>query len=60
MEIARAWREYLSAWKDYRFVMDRGREIDCERVRLKAIADRGVASSGRNNRASRVFGSPRD
>ena len=32
MEIARAWRDYLSLWEDYRGAVDGYREIDDDRV----------------------------
>jgi hypothetical protein len=32
VEMAHAWRDYLSAWENYRFAMASYREIDDERV----------------------------
>jgi ketosteroid isomerase-like protein len=39
-DMAKAWRVRLSAWQDFRFVMDDCREIDHERV-LVLVAARG-------------------
>jgi ketosteroid isomerase-like protein len=46
MEMARAWRNYLSAWEDYRGALDGYREIDDDRVLALARRTGRAKASG--------------
>jgi hypothetical protein len=60
MEIARAWRDYLSAWEDYRGKVDGYREIDDDRVlalghRTGRAKASGVDLAQMHNRTATLF-----
>jgi ketosteroid isomerase-like protein len=60
MEIARAWRDYLSLWEDYRGAVDGYREIDDDRVlalghRTGRAKASGVDLAQIHNRTATLF-----
>ena len=60
MEMARAWRDYLSAWEEYRLVADEFREIDDDRVvafgrRTGRAKASGVDLAQMHNRGAALF-----
>jgi ketosteroid isomerase-like protein len=60
MEMARAWRGYLSTWEDYRGVADEFREIDDDRVlasghRTGRAKASGVDLAQMHNRTAALF-----